>query len=327
MFAVRLFLSVCFLCLAALISNVSGAQTEYPARPIRFIVPFTPAGPTDGYARLVAEPLTKALGQQVVVDNRAGAAGRIGIEIVSKSAADGYTILIGSQGTLAMQPAFYHKLPYNLDKDFAPIVLLVRVHFFLLVNLDVPASNLKELLSLLNKSRPGQFSFASAGIGTVGHFVGEQLKRRAQADIVHVPYKGDAPALTALIGREVAIYFSQTIAARPHIKGGRVKAIAFSAPRRSPLFPEVPTFEESGLPDFEVSSWFGIMTRAGVPSGIVTRLNEEINRILRMEDVRARLETFGAEPAGGSVSQFAAHIRSERVKWAKVIKETGIVID
>lgn len=323
----RLLASIWCLFSAVLIANDTKAQTEsYPVRPVRFIVPFTPGGVSDTLARLIAEPLTKALGQQIVMDFRPGAGGRIGLEVASKSAADGYTIFLGAQGTLAVGPSLYRQLPYNPDQDFAPIVLLVRASYLLLINPGVPANNLKELLSLL-MSRPGQFSFASVGTGTTGHFGGELFKRRAQVDIVHVPYKGEAPALTSLMGGETQLMFSLPVAPGPHIRSGRLKAIAIAAPHRSPLFPEVPTLEESGLSNFEVSTWFSLMTRAGVPSAIITRLNAEINRILRMEDVRARLMALGMEPAGGPARESAAYIRSERVKWGKVIKDAGITVD
>jgi tripartite-type tricarboxylate transporter receptor subunit TctC len=316
----------CLFIAVPILGHAEARSQPYPVRPIRFIVPTTPAGPTDTLARVLAERLSKVLGQQVVVDNRPGAGGRIGIEVASKSGADGYTIFMGSQGNLTVHPALHHKLPYDLDKDFAPIVLLVRVRYLLLVNPRVPANSLTDLLNLF-RSRPGQFNFASVGRGSSGHIAAELLKRMAQVDIVHVQYKGSGPALGALINGEVQLMFQSPVVGAPFIKSGLLRPIAISAPHRSPLFPEVPTFEESGLPGFEVSTWFGVMTRAGVSSAIVTMLNEEINRILRLEDVRARLELLDAEPAGGSVSEFAAHIRSERVKWAKVIKETGIVIE
>ncbi|OGA46734.1 MAG: hypothetical protein A3G24_22505 [Betaproteobacteria bacterium RIFCSPLOWO2_12_FULL_62_13] len=324
---IRLFTGIWCLFLAAPIPDHAEAQIpSYPVRPIRFIVPTTPAGPTDTLARALSEPLSKALGHQVVVDNRPGAGGRIGIGVAAKSAADGYTIFMGSQGNLTVHPALHHTLPYDLDQDFAPVVLLVRVRYLLLVNPRVPASNLADLLQLL-RSRPGQFNFASVGIGSTQHIGAELLKKMTQVDFVSVQYKGSGPALGALVSGEVQLMFQSPVVGAPFVETGRLRAIAISAPRRSPLFPGVPTFEESGLPDFELSTWFGIMTRAGVPSAIVTRLNEEINRILRMDDVRARLTTLDAEPAGGSVSEFSTHIRSERVKWARVIKETGIVID
>jgi len=316
----------CLLC-ALLIPAGAEAQTQpYPERPLRFIVPATPAGPNDTLARVISVHLSKALGQQVVVDNRPGAGGRMGIEAASKAAADGHTIFIGSQGNQTVHPALHHKLPYDLEKDFAPIVLLVRVRYMLLVNPRVPANDLRDLLRLA-RARPGQLNFASAGIGSSAHLAAEVLQKMTQVELVHIQYKGSGPALSALIGGEVQMMFQSPVVAAPFIRSGQLKPIAISAPRRTPLFPELPTFEESGLPDFEVSTWFGILTRAGVSVAIVQRLNEEINRILLLDDVRARLEILDAEPAGGSIGEFAAHIRSERVKWAKVIKETGIVID
>ena len=327
MSSIRLWSGIGCLLFAMLIFDRAEAQAQpYPARPIRFIVPTTPAGPTDTLARVISAHLSKALGQQVVVDNRPGAGGRIGLEVASKSVADGHTIFIGSQGNLTVHPALHHKLPYDLEKDFAPIVLLVRVRYLLLVNPRVPANDLRDLLQIV-RARPGQFNFASAGKGSSGHIAAELLQRMAQVDFVHVQYKGSGPALTALIGGEVQLMFQSPVVGAPFVRSGQLKPIAISAPRRSPLFPAVPTFEEAGLPGFEVSTWFGILTRAGVSAAIVRRLNEEINRILLLEEIRARLATLDAEPAGGSISEFEAHIRSERVKWAKVIKETGIVID
>lgn len=275
---------------------------------------------------MVAEHLTKALGQQVVVDNRSGAGGRIGLEAASKAAADGYTIFLGSQGNLTVHPFIHRKLPYNPDRDFAPIVLLVRVRYLLLANPAVGTKNLGELLTLL-RSKPSQFNFASVGTGSSGHIAGELFKKTARVDIVHIPYKGAGPALTDLISGQVHFMFASPVATAPYVKSGQLRPIAIAAPHRSQLFPEVPTFAESGLADFEASTWFGMMTRAGAPPAIVTRLNEEINRILQLVDLRARLAALDAEPAGGSVREFAAHIRSERAKWGEVIKEAGIVVD
>ncbi|MGZ8209368.1 MAG: tripartite tricarboxylate transporter substrate binding protein [Burkholderiales bacterium] len=289
-------------------------------------MPFTPGGISDTLVRVVTDPLRSALGQQIVMDFRPGAGGRLGLEIASKSAADGYTIFLGAQGTLAVLPSLHRKLFYDTEKDFAPVVLLVRSRYLLLMNPGVPANNPKELLSLI-RSKPGQFSYASVGAGSTGHFAGEMLKKVAQVNILHVPYKGETPALTGLIGGETQLMFSLPVAPAGHIKAGRIKPLAIAAPHRSPLFPEVPTFEESGVRDFEVATWFGVMTRAGAPGAIVARLNDELNRILRMEDVRAKLTMLGLEPAGSSVREFGAYIRNERMKWSKVIKDAGITAD
>ncbi len=313
-------------CVLALLVALPTAAQTYPARPIRFVVPFTPGGISDTLVRLVTDPLTRALGQQVVMDFRPGAGGKVGLEIAAKAAPDGYTIFLGAQGSLAVLPSLYRKLPYDAEKDFAPIVLLVRSNYLLLVNPGVPAGNVKELLSFI-ASKPGQFSYASVGAGSTGHFAGEMLKRLAHLDVVHVPYKGESPAMTGLIGGETQFMFILPVAPAPHIKAGRLKALAIAAPHRSALLPDVPTFEESGVHDFEVATWFGMMTRAGVPQPIIERLNRELNRILQIEDVRARLGALGMEPAGSSAREFGDYIRAERSKWGKVIREAGITVD
>jgi tripartite-type tricarboxylate transporter receptor subunit TctC len=304
----------------------SAIAQNYPDRPIRFVVPFTPGGISDTLVRLIAEPLTRALGQQVVLDFRPGAGGKVGIEIAAKAAADGYTMFLGAQGTLAVMPSLYKQLPFNPERDFAPVALLVRSRYLLLLNPAVPANNLKELIALI-AAKPRQFSYASVGAGSTGHFAGEMFRRAAKLDIVHVPYKGETPAITGLIGGETQLMFSLPVAPGPHIKAGRIKPVAIAATQRSPLYPEVPTFEESGVPDFDFSTWFGMMTLTGVSPAIIARLNTETNRILKMEDVRARLLAIGLEPETSRPQEFAAYIRSERAKWAKVVRESGILID
>jgi tripartite-type tricarboxylate transporter receptor subunit TctC len=299
---------------------------QYPDRPLRFIIPFTPGGISDTLSRLTAEHLTRALGQQVVLDFRPGAGGKVGLEIAAKAANDGYTVFLGAQGTMAVLPALFKQLPFNPDRDFAPVALLVRSHYLLLLNPAVPAGNVKELIALIG-SRPGQFSYASVGAGSSGHFAGEIFKRAAKLDIVHVPYKGETPAITGLIGGETQLMFSLPVAPAPHIKAGRIKAIAIAAQQRSPVNPDLPTFEESGVPDFNIATWFGMMTLAGVPPAVVARLNTEINRILKIDEVRARLLAIGLEPATSAPQEFGSYIRNERAKWSKVVKETGITID
>ena len=299
---------------------------QYPDRPLRFIIPFTPGGISDTLSRLTAEHLTRALGQQVVLDFRPGAGGKVGLEIAAKAANDGYTVFLGAQGTMAVLPALFKQLPFNPDRDFAPVALLVRSHYLLLLNPAVPAGTVKELIALIG-SRPGQFSYASVGAGSSGHFAGEIFKRAAKLDIVHVPYKGETPAITGLIGGETQMMFSLPVAPAPHIKAGRIKAIAIAAQQRSPVNPDLPTFEESGVPDFNIATWFGMMTLAGVPPAVVARLNTEINRILKIDEVRARLLAIGLEPATSAPREFGSYIRNERAKWSKVVKETGITID
>jgi tripartite-type tricarboxylate transporter receptor subunit TctC len=299
---------------------------QYPERPIRFVVPFTPGGISDTLVRLVAEPLTRALGQQVVLDFRPGAGGKVGLEIAAKAGADGYTMFLGAQGTLAVMPSLYRQLPFNPDRDFAPVALLVRSRYLLLLNPAVPANNLKELIALI-AAKPRQFSYASVGAGSTGHFAGEMFKRAAKIDAVHVPYKGETPAITGLIGGETQLMFSLPVAPGPHIKAGRIRPLAIASAQRSPLYPEVPTFEESGVPDFDFSTWFGMMTLTGVPPAVIARLNAETNRILKTEEVRARLLAIGLEPAVSTPQEFGAYIRTERVKWARVVRESGITVD
>ena len=324
---VQLSMSGLMLCAAvALIPDCSTAQTPaYPVRPVRFIVPSTPAGPNDVLTRLIAERLTPVLGQQIIVDNRAGAGGRIALEIASKAAPDGYTFFLGSQAHLTVHPVLY-RLPYDIAQDFAPVVLVGRVRYLLLAHPSVPAGTLKDLLNLL-RSRPGKLNYASVGAGTTSHIVGELFKKVARVDIVHVPYKVAGPAYTDLISGQVQLMFASPLAVSQYIRTGQLKAIAIAAPRRSGLFPEIRTFEEAGLPDFEGSAWWAVMTRAGVPSQIVTRLNGEINRILRSPQLKERLAVLDVEPVGGSPGELATYLNSERAKWAKVIKDAGIVVE
>ncbi len=317
-------LAIMALFFAATLATSARAQAEpYPTRPVRFIVPSTPAGPTDILVRLLAENLTKSLRQQFIVDNRPGAAGRIGLDTVAKAAPDGYTLFLGSQGNLTVSPFLYRKLPYDTERDFAPIVLATRVRYLLLAHPAVPANNLKDLLAQM-RAKPGQMNYASIGVGSSSHLAGELFKKAANVSLLHVPYKGAAPALTDLVGGQVQLLFASPLAASPYINGGRIKAIAIAAPTRTPLLPDVATFDESGLPGFEASTWFGVMTRSGVPKAVIATLNESINRILRMEDVRTRLAALDAEPAGGTSKAFADFLISERVKWGAVVKDAGI---
>ena len=317
-------LAIMALFFAATLATSARAQAEpYPTRPVRFIVPSTPAGPTDILVRLLAENLTKSLRQQFIVDNRPGAAGRIGLDTVAKAAPDGYTLFLGSQGNLTVSPFLYRKMPYDTERDFAPIVLATRVRYLLLAHPAVPANNLKDLLALM-RAKPGQMNYASIGVGSSSHLAGELFKKAANVSLLHVPYKGAAPALTDLVGGQVQLLFASPLAASPYINGGRIKAIAIAAPTRTPLLPDVATFDESGLPGFEASTWFGVMTRSGVPKAVIATLNESINRILRMEDVRTRLAALDAEPAGGTSKAFADFLISERVKWGAVVKDAGI---
>jgi tripartite-type tricarboxylate transporter receptor subunit TctC len=299
---------------------------SYPNRPIRLVVPFPAAGTTDILARAAAQKLTESLGQAVVVDNRPGAGGNIGSDLVAKSAPDGYTLLMGTVGTHAINPSLYSKMPYDHVKDFVPVVLVAGVPNVLVVNPALPVNSVADLIKLA-KDKPGTINFASSGSGTSIHLSGELFKTMAGVDMVHVPYKGSSPALTDLIGGQVQVMFDNLPSALPQIKGGKLRAIAVTSLKRAPALPDIPTINESGLPGFEASSWFGVLAPAGTPAPIVARINAEVNKWLQSADAREKLISQGAEAAGGSPEQFAAHIRAESDKWAKVVKASGAKVD
>jgi tripartite-type tricarboxylate transporter receptor subunit TctC len=311
--------------LFACIATVASAQ-GYPTRTIRLVVPFPAGGTTDILAREVAQKLTEVLGQAVVVDNRPGAAGNIGSDLVAKSAPDGYTLLMGTVGTHAINPSLYSKMPYDHVKDFAPVVLVAGVPNVLVVNPALPVNSVSDLIKLA-KDKPGQINFASSGSGTSIHLSGELFKTMAGVDMTHVPYKGSSPALTDLIGGQVQIMFDNLPSALPQIKGGRLRAIAVTSLKRAPVLPDIPTINESGLPGFEASSWFGVLAPAGTPAAVVARINTEVNKWLQSADAREKLLGQGAEAAGGSPERFANHIRAESEKWAKVVKASGAKVD
>jgi tripartite-type tricarboxylate transporter receptor subunit TctC len=314
-------LGALFACIA-----IGAAAQGYPTRPIRLVVPFPAAGTTDILARAAAQKLTEAFGQAVVVDNRPGAGGNIGSDLVAKSAPDGYTLLMGTVGTHAINPSLYSKMPYDHIKDFVPVVLVAGVPNVLVVNPALPVNSVADLIKLA-KDKPGTLNFASSGSGTSIHLSGELFKTMAGVDMMHVPYKGSSPALTDLIGGQVQIMFDNLPSSLPQIKGGKLRAVAVTSMKRAPALPDVPTINESGLPGFEASSWFGILAPAGTPAPIVARINAEVNKWLQSADAREKLLGQGAEAAGGSPEQFAAYIRSETEKWAKVVKASGAKVD
>jgi tripartite-type tricarboxylate transporter receptor subunit TctC len=304
-----------------------GASAQgYPNRPIRLVVPFPAAGTTDILARAVAQKLTEALGQAVVVDNRPGAAGNIGSDLVAKSAPDGYTLLMGTVGTHAINPSLYSNMPYDHVKDFVPVVLVAGVPNVLVVNPELPVNSVADLIKLA-KAKPGTINFASSGSGTSIHLSGELFKTMAGVDMMHVPYKGSSPALTDLIGGQVQIMFDNLPSSLAQIKAGKLRAVAVTSLKRAPALPDVPTISESGLPGFEASSWFGVLAPAGTPAPIVARINGEVNKWLQSADARERLLGQGAEAAGGTPEQFASYIRVETEKWAKVVKASGAKVD
>jgi len=298
----------------------------YPVKPIRFVVPFPPGGPLDTVARALGQAMTMSWGQPVVVDNRPGAGGGIGADIVAKSTADGYTILMGAVSTHAINPTLYAKIPYDPLKDFVPVTQVANVPNVLVVHPSVPAHSVKELIALA-RAKPGTLNFASGSNGSAGHLAGELFKSMAGVDMVHIPYKGAAPAVTDLLAGQVSLMFDNLASASPLIKSGKLRALAVTTAKRTPFFPELPTISESGLAGFDISTWFGVFAPAGTPPDIVAKLNSELVRILKTPEMRERLAGLGAEPVGNTSEQFLAYIRSEIPKYAKVIRESGARVD
>jgi len=306
---------------ALLLVPLAHAQT-YPTKPVRIIVPFAAGGNTDFTARAIAERLTPVLKQQVIVDNRPGGATNIGSEAVAKAAPDGYTILMGGASN-AINMSLFQKLPYDTVRDFEPITLCVQGANVLAVHPSVPAKNLRELIAVA-KAQPGKLNFASSGLGSSNHMAGELLKMMAGINIVHVPYKGNAPALTDLLGGHVEMIFSGVPALIPHIQSGRIRAIAIGSLKRFPAIPSVPTFDESGVKGYEATTWFGLLAPAKTPKDIVARLNVEVDKIIKSTELKERFVNEGLEPMGGSPEAFAKFIRSEIDKYSKVIKVANV---
>ncbi len=299
---------------------------SYPAKPIRLVVPFPAGGTTDILARAVAQKLSEAWGQQVIVDNRPGAGGNIGSDLVAKSAPDGYTLLMGTVGTHAINPSLYAKMPYDHVKDFAPVILVAGVPNVLVVNPSLPVHSVQELIAYA-KANPGKLNFASSGNGTSIHLSGELFKTMTGVQMTHIPYKGSAPALTDLVGGQVELMFDNLPSSLPFIKAGRLRALAVTSGTRAAALPDLPTLAESGLAGFEASSWFGVLAPAGTPRDIVAKLNGAIATWLASPEAREKLSSQGAIAAGGTPDAFARHIAAETVKWAKVVKASGAHVD
>ena len=306
------------LVLTALAASPAAAQT-FPAKPVRIVVGFTAGGPTDIVARTVGQKLSEGWGQPVVIDNRAGAGGVIATEQVARAPADGYTMLMGTIGGLAVAMSLQPNRGYDTLRDFAPVTQAVTVTNILAVHPTLPVRNVKELLALA-KARPGQLTYASSGSGTVTHLAGELLKTMAQVDIIHVPFKGGAPALTALMSGEVAMSYENSLVLLPHVKSGKVRALGVTGAKRSRLLPDLPTVAEAALPGYDASGWYGLVVPAATPKDVVARINAEAVRVLRLPEVADRLSGQGAEPVGNSAAEFGAFMRAEIDKWAKLVR-------
>ena len=296
---------------------------NYPGKPIRIVIAQAPGSATDVISRVVANRLQESLGQPIIVEARPGAGGALGTEAAARSAPDGYTLFMANNSTHGSNPALYAKLPYDAVKDFAPITLVARVPYVLVVEPSLPAASVRELIDLA-KSKPGKMNYASAGNGSTHHFCGELLKSMSAVDIQHVPYKGSPPAIAGLLGGEVSLMFANLTDIGSQLRSGKVKALAVTTAKRAGLLPEVPTLAEAGLPGFEIESWFGLLAPAGTPAAIVSRLNAETVKVLGRADVQQTLGSQGLELAPGTPEQFAAHIRSEIAKFSKIAKSAGI---
>jgi tripartite-type tricarboxylate transporter receptor subunit TctC len=305
---------------------VAAAQaSDFPNKAIRIVVPFPPGGATDAAARLVAVKMSEHWGQPVLVDNRAGAGGNVGSELVAKSPADGYTLVMGVTGSHAINTSLYSKMPYDPVADFVAISQVAVVPNVLVVHPSVPAKNLAELMALAKKE-PGKLNYASLGNGTAAHLGMEMLKSEAGVDITHVPYKGSAPAVSDLLAGQVQMMVDGLPSALPHVKAGKLRAIAITSLHRAPSLPDLPTIAET-YPGFYADAWSGLFAPKGTPQPVVDKLSAEVQRILKLPEVREKLAALGAEPVGSTQAEFAAHVKKEIGKWAKVVKTSGAKVD
>ncbi len=309
----------------AVAAGVALAQ-GYPTKPVTIIVPWPPGGPSDIAARPLGKGLTDQLGKPFVIENRGGASGNIGSALVAQSAPDGYTLLVTSSSPIVINPSLYKNMAFNPQKDLAPITNVLRVPLVLAVNPAVPAKNLKELIAYI-KSQGGKFQYASSGSGTPQHLTGELFKTVAKLDMVHVPYKGSAPAITDALGGHVPMLFDSTVAIVPQLKSGKLRPIAITSAKRSPLLPDVPTFAEAGLPGVEAYAWYGFFARAGTPRETIDKLNADAIKVMKGPDFTSVYKETGSEFVGTSPEAFAKFIEAESAKWSKIVKESGATVD
>lgn len=310
---------------SGLLPALEAAAQTYPTRAVRLIIPQSAGSATDTVARMIGARLAEKFGQPVVHENRVGAGGIIGVELMAKAAPDGYTIAIVS-ATHAVNPSLRRNLPYDSIADFAPVTMATAQPYVMLAHPSLPAKNVRELVALA-RSRPGQINYASSGAGTLGHLGFELLKTTASVNMVHVPYKGIVPAITDIVGGHVSLLYSTVVSGMPQVNAGKLRALAVSSIKRAQVAPGVPTVAESGFPGYDVSGWYGILAPAKTPPDIVNRLNSEIVTILRSPAAAERLAMDGSEAVGNTPEQFAAHIKSEIAKWGKVVKAAGIIVD
>jgi tripartite-type tricarboxylate transporter receptor subunit TctC len=311
-------------CVAALAASCSAALAQsYPVKPIRLIIAQAPGSATDVTSRTVGTKLGEALGQSIVVDARPGAGGTLGTEIAAKAPPDGYNLFMANNSTHGSNPALYPKLPYDAVKDFAPIIFVAATPYVLSVHPSLPVTTVKQLIALA-KSRPGQINYGSAGNGSTHHLSGELMKTMAGIDMVHIPYKGTTPGIAALLSGEVSLMFNTVTGIAPHVKTGRVKALAVTTPKRSEMMPGVPTLSEAALPGFEMLSWFGLLAPAATPRTVITRLNAETAKVLALPEIRTALANQGLEARGGTPEQFGDYIKGEIAKITKIAKTAGV---
>jgi len=311
---------------AALVAPLSASAQAYPTKPVRMVVPFPPGGSLDIAGRLIAQKLSEAWGQSVVVENKPGAGGNIGADLVAKSPPDGYTILLGALSTHAVNPSLYRTMPYDAAKDFAPITLIAVTPNVLVVNAASPVNNVKEFIAYA-KANPGKLAFGSGSNGSAGHLAGELFKVETGTDAVHIPFKGGAPATQALLAGDTQFMFDNLANAMAQVKAGKLKALAVTTARRSPLAPDLPTMAEAGLPGFDISTWYGFFAPAGTPPAIVARWNADVTKILNSPDVRAKFVADGADPSPNTPEQFSQMIAAELAKYAKIVKASGAKVD
>lgn len=316
------------LCLVAMsgVVQAQDAAATYPDRPVKVIVPFPPGGATDIVGREISDKLARALGQTFVVENRSGASGNIGMEAAARSAPDGYTLVVGAPQTLTINPQLFKSNPFNPQKELDPIVVVATVPNVLIVNPKLPVSSVKELIAYA-KERPGKVNYGSSSIGGTPHLSSELFKSMTDTNIMHIPYRGSAPALTDLMGGQIDMMFDNLPASLPHIKSGRVKALAVTTKQRSDSAPELPTMDEAGVPGFESQGWFSLLAPAGTPPAILQKINSEVNKILATDDFKQRLANVGAQPKGGSIADFRQLLASETQRWSKVIEFADIKVE